>query len=350
MFSNTEFVFGRRVLAERAESYVLDLVSKANDQAKQPIPSEIAKTEQELSFIVHANHYLRQVLASFGLPYTEIVPEQIHFFRETDYERVTGNRSRGGYSSWSGAIYLNSEGVSRIRLYFCILHECVHAQSFQKIFFDWRWEKILPFWYKEMPRQAAIRVGYRAIYHDLGRYREQFTALNEILTDQCASIVLEGMRPELVDRSLLFEGERDELPLAYHDYLPLSRAVARAYGLGEQEAHKILFRGMFRGEMMHLRKVERFYGPGTLRIIASLGKSRLSRLERLLGKKIINWLAARGVLILPLIGRGDEVTLCDFYLGSSDEWKCAAIAKRLLDGRELRAWKKRLRIARRYAK
>lgn len=347
------FVFGARVIGDNAKEYTLGLMARQRNKAMLPVAGEVPKSDAELHFIALANHYLRQALESFGLTYADIAPERIHLLSAADYVRTMGYVARGGYDSGNGGIYVDKEGISRARLYHCLLHECLHAQSFQKTLFDWRPKRSFWFFRMETPCMATMRTGYNSGHYDLGNYFQRFLAFNEILTDQFAAIMLQLMREEMVDHELLTADERDDLPLAYHEYLPLVHAAMRSDGVEkyDQNVFMRLLRGMFSGEMMLLRSFERRYGPGSLRILSAIGGgTRRSRLERLLGPRIVSWLRARGIGILPLYSREEEATLALWYFENNDDTERSALAEKLLNKREWRAWLRRRRLAGRFAK
>jgi plasmid maintenance system antidote protein VapI len=176
-----------------------------------------------------------------------------------------------------------------------ILHESLHLLSKQK----WLVRRdVGTRHYRVMSPERAQRVladnellfwqhrsGYRSFssYADKreNKQHEHFQGLNEAVIDKLALEIVRKHIDELVQELAITPEEKAEIgPYYQFEFIEvldiIIRRLAESMQVSEREIWKEFARGLFTGEMMHLREVELFFGKGALRVLGALGDPELT--------------------------------------------------------------------------
>jgi hypothetical protein len=247
----------------------------------EPLEGEREKRPDELRFIEKINQYLAEEFKELGIDGTpRVLPERVHILPPDAYRKHFPDKVTAGfYDSIFGSVYLADEGLCRLLLYVNILHESLHLLSKQKwlVRRDVGADNELHFW--------QHRSGYRSFssYADKREktQHEHFQGLNEAVIDK---LVLEIMRKhfdELVQELAITPEEKAEIgPYYQFEFIEvldiIIKRLAESMQVSEREIWKKFARGLFTGEMMHLREVERFFGKDALRVLGALGDPELT--------------------------------------------------------------------------
>lgn len=236
------------------------------DGAMEPIEGEYLKTPEELKAIEHINKYLNEEFKELGIKEkVNIKPEQIHLLPADVYNRLPGASAeyklRAFFHGPNQGIYIDKyDSKTRLELYKTIFHEAVHMASFLK--FGMKKEEKRPFLY---------RSGYDVTVEGAKKH-EHFCGLNEMVVDQVVSDMLIKHEKELIKKFKITPEEEKESIYYYPSYVldVILKKIAQNNNEDIKNTWKRFKKGLFTGEMMHLRKVERTFGKGSLRMLAAL--------------------------------------------------------------------------------
>ena len=249
------------------ESLANDIKTRKNipEAWKYIFDDEIEKTEEEIRFIEKANQYIQKELEALGIhDYHKLEPGSFCFVdREKLFPEDTKRDVVGLYNPQTNIIFYNKRGCDKFDMYYLLIHEMVHAASFHK--FHIALERNAP-----GVRITQRRLGYE---HKAQQGNDQhFAALNEALTDEFASNVIFHNWDDMKKEFSFTESDR-ERALTYIDYIKVIEKVFQkiAKNSGEEIANVRgrFMRGLFNGNMLHLRDIEETFGKGSLRILAT---------------------------------------------------------------------------------
>jgi hypothetical protein len=265
-------------LSEQDLAEARGVLDSDHQKGLEPLEGEREKRPDELRFIEKINQYLAEEFKELGIDGTpRVLPERIHILPIVEYKKHFPDGDHIGlHVSSLDAVYFADQGRSRLWLYVGILHELLHLLSKQKwlVRRDAQDNKLL-FW--------QHRSGYRSFRSDADKQKmhEHFNGLNEAVIDKLALEIMRKHADELVQELAITPEEKAETG-AYYEFELIEildiiiQRLAERMQVSEREIWKKFARGLFTGEMMHLREVERFFGKDALRVLGALGDPELA--------------------------------------------------------------------------
>lgn len=234
---------------------------------REPIEGEEPKTEKEKQIIQMVNLFLVQEFERLEIeePFIPILPEQIHLLSREVYKTKTEREdtSHGFAVPTAQAVCINKNSSSQKSFFATVFHEMVHLASHQKY-------SVHP----ENKKVQMYRIGYGVINQE---GKDKFRGFNEFLTDAVVYEIWRRHIDELQEKLSFTKEEVNSISLSYFNkYKGLFRGIITQMAEnGEQKPQEIadrILKGMFTGEMMHLRDIKKVYGENALEILSLLGK------------------------------------------------------------------------------
>lgn len=241
----------------------------------RPVEGEIEKTPEQLKFIEKVNSWLNEEFEELGIKEkAEVLPEEIHLLSQKAFkQRFPQSKSDRFFSPMDQVVYSASSvrGVekNRLALFHAIFHESIHLVSARR------------YRLHDLNDKEKLVVPYRTGYGTFGFLRgthEHFKGFDEAVVDK---IVLDSLVKHKDEFVREFDIKKHELNLAAPYYYwgnmeILDRIIER---IGEKKNENVATvwkrfkKGLFTGEMAHLRDIEKTFGDGALRVVAALGSS-----------------------------------------------------------------------------
>ncbi len=240
-------------------------------KAEEPMPGELVKSDDEIKFIQKINDYLSEEIENSGTKKDyEISQKQIHFlpqdlfqknFPETEIGRKTAIQP-----PFFDQTYINKTLCQDdLMKYYLMMHESVHILSIKKYYVDE--DSIMPY-----------RSGYGIIHPEETETdpHEHFRGLNEALVEKIVIDIFTKHKQEICKEFNISDFYYDYLMprTRYNYYIDILDFIAAKIAEKNSDAKENVWRrfkkGIFTGEMMHLRDIEKTFGKGSLRILAAL--------------------------------------------------------------------------------
>lgn len=250
---------------EKEKNSAVEKLSEWVKKGRTPLEGEEPKTEQEMNMIQAVNSFIAEEFERLEIkePFIPIDSEQVHILSKEVFGKKYGEKMISGLAnSRTKSIYINKDFDSRSHAIFAeVFHEMLHLASHQKFLANTEKEVI-----------SAYRLGYVT-------GEDKLRGLNEFLTDATLLGIWSRHTTDLQEKFSFTKDEANNIPpLAYlPKYFPLFQKifsrVAEKRNEKVQETTNRFSRGMFTGEMMHLRDIENVYGENALEVLALLGKS-----------------------------------------------------------------------------
>jgi len=288
---------------------------------KTPLHGESIKTSEEKQFVSSARQVLQGEFSNLNIPHDQqFTDEQFHIFHDDRFIDNFGPHAPDAVTdTMSSAVFLNRDRYpDRFAFYVALFHEGIHLASHQKFHL---FEGSLPI--------ATYRAGYTNMDFCKRPHREHFRGFDEAVVDMTTRELIEKNWQNL--SSTLHFNENDKAYLGslktatdtgYGEYDKIIDFVIDGIAQNKGEAREAVWnrfkKGVFTGEMMHLRDVERVFGKGTLRVLAHLGTSKDGEPQK------------------------NDAAIVMRYLQSGDEEEKGQIAKELLSEVEYRAYLRRI--------
>jgi len=234
---------------------------------------EIEQSPEILKSIEIINSCLKQEFNDLGIPemWSEVKAEQYHLLHSLTFHDLRGEGTLASFMVRSCEILVNFDDFIRrgtiADLQSTLLHESVHANSFQK------------FSYNEITDTVnQERIGYQGRSSgDLER--QNFLGLNEAVTEKLARELFNKNEGQFRGLKLFQEKPEAKDYGVYNDYIEvldfLIEKIADNNQVSSEEVWKKFKKGMMTGEMMHLREIEKVFGKKSLSIISLLGDDGL---------------------------------------------------------------------------
>lgn len=256
-------------LSEADKKDAKEFIAYEHRRAKEPISGEYRKTKEDLEIILALNEYIQEEIRALGLEEVEAVaPSQIHLFSRDTYKEHFPNLDVSAFhEAFNRTINVDADDVEKSgKLQFIrdLLHEMVHIVSKTKYYLSENDIKV-------------TRSGYRNVNPTEGH--EHFLALNEAVVEKIVIDILERHRLDLVhnfDVSLEDYAKEGKYFSNYNEYIKvledIVNEISEKKGENTDDVWKRFKLGIFTGEMMHLRDINKIYGSNGLKIMDMLGK------------------------------------------------------------------------------
>jgi len=254
-------IIGKNLTPER-KTEVVSYLEGRKDRSAEAIEGECIKTKEQLRFINYVGKCLKGEFKELGIDKKpDILPEQIHLLPRDIYRRETGRDSRPAFFfSLNQGVCINRDHYpTRIKLYKAIIHEMIHSNSFLR--FQERKEELQPF---------RSKVGYSSAFGEKGERYEQFDGLNEMVADKFAFEVYSKHKEEFTEKFKFTDSEQNEGVSFYPTNIldTITKKIAVKNKENTKDVWERFKRGLFIGEVMHLRDVERTFGKDSLHLLS----------------------------------------------------------------------------------
>lgn len=273
---------------------------------------ETEKTSEQLRIIEKVNEHLNEELQDMGIKKEfSLSSNKIHFLPGDVYKKQFSGKTEAGFTNViDNEIFVDlSQAINNKKLYSIILHESIHLVSAER--------------YAAEKNKMQISVwlgksGYENIKDPIGLH-EHLRGFNEVVVTKVSQGIFKKHKKELTKELRLSKKEKKAGAHGYRTEILdlIISEIARENNEKEKDVWNRFKKGLFTGEMMHLRDIERTFGRGSLRVIAALYSST---------KKEINSEEAYDKII--------------DYLVTNNEKRKEEIAKEILIDREWVAYKK----------
>lgn len=254
-------IIGRKLTSEKKKEIGWYLEGR-KDEAMKPLEGEYEKTKEQLKFIKYIGKCLNSELKELKIDKkVNISPEQIHLLPRDVYRRKTGEDfSAAFFLALNQGVCINRDYYStRMKLYQAIAHEMIHLGSFLR--FQGREEELRPF---------RSKVGYSSEFGKKEERYEQFDGLNEMMVDKFLPKIFLKHKEEFIKKFRLTKQEQNE-GLSYYSTDILDTLIEKIAAKNKEKTEDVWNRfknGLFTGEAMHLRDIERTFGKDSLHLLS----------------------------------------------------------------------------------
>lgn len=314
MKGNERFISRKGTTPEQkkgAEEYI----ARIRKSMEEPFEGEYEKSEEEVRFIGRVDKYVAEELYRLGLRFpVEITPKRFHVLSSEAYdrERPADAWPCGFYEPDAGA-FVHGD-MPLLNIFKTVAHEAVHMASYHA-------HELVNIKGREKTQFGTYRIGY-----DIST-SSRFQRFNEGVTELITLELLDDHREEMEKEFPVSEKEKEAASIKYYNFeINLLQKIIVGISQRHGEALELVWdrikRGFFSGHMMHLRGVERVFGPGALIVLAALDDK-----------------------LPPGLSGDEDQQLTMRFFTTSDEAEKEEIAEKLLSEREkdLEAYKKRLK-------
>ncbi len=260
--------------AELAEGFLRE----CREKGMQPIEGELQKTEEDKQMIAEVNAIIRSESKVFGIELETIEQDSVHFLPAEICKRMGLYETGGAYDPKFGRILLNDELLKdKGRRISAVLHESLHAISHHKFF---------------LCDDGAIE-NYRVGYQNKPTHQEYqwFEGFNEAVLCVFQNLLLDIHSDELNKKFGFTEEDITHIKKwrsIYEESLwSMIHKIADYKGESLYTTANRFVKGHFTGEMLHLKDIEKVYGPKSLRILAMLDDGHDSRPEQVLLRNMV---------------------------------------------------------------
>lgn len=252
-------------LSDKVREDAEDFVISEQEIARQPVSGEYKKTEDDYRIISVLNDYIQEELKAIEIDEIKAIdPNQIHLFPSITYNQKFPQVDASAFhESFDKIINVDADeagDIGKLQFFRDLLHEMVHIASKNKYFL------------KASKGIGVSRSGYRNVNPE--KEHEHFQGLNEAIVEKIVIDILQSHRNDIVrdfDVSLEDYNKEGKYFCYYQEYIEIIQSIvkkiAETKGETEDEVWKRFKRGIFTGEMMHLRDIEKIYGKGSLRML-----------------------------------------------------------------------------------
>ena len=267
-----EQIIGKN-LSEESKETARSALDKRRERLEQPFKGEYTKDELDIRFIETINWYIKKQFEELEIdgPFPSLTLYQFHLLSAESFAKNFPQRAARGadgfYDSRGDAIIINKDAPRqpndrrdpRLRLYMTMMHEAMHAISARKFSVN-----------EERLRQ--IKIGYQIgkPYDD----RQLLVGVNEVITDIVARIFFQRYQKQ-IEKNFNLKYPEGNLWAGYVPYRNvwylIANKISEETGKSVGKVNARYQRGLFTGEMMHLREIEEIFGKDALRVLAALG-------------------------------------------------------------------------------
>lgn len=280
-------IFGKNLEEDDVKKATTDIVDY-REKFLQKMDGELEKTPEELKFIKFADKSLREEYKELDIEEKNprFKPEQFHIYPEKQYINRFSNFSNRGVDAFydpdtDGVIFKKSN--DRISLYYNILHEGIHVDSFHKYLIN-----------KDTGKTSTYRTGYLITDErksdQENKYFERLRLINEAIVEKTTRDVFRKNINKFINDFAITEEEiKKSRHYTLYDCIldvmeNIVAEVAKKKGENQNTIWRRLKRGLFTGEMMHLRDFEKYADKGLLNKLANI--KSIADAERELPKRL----------------------------------------------------------------
>ncbi len=266
------FKVSLRKTPEFLRSYIENKVRELRETPGK-IDGEYEKNPIDVKAISFINLILSEKIEKLKIQSPGVMdPSRIHLLNNEASERLGLVGSiQAHYYPTVDSIFVNRDKFqnSKLKLYLTILHEAIHHYSYTDIMYD----NLVG----ENSKITASRSGYDIYNKFNSPNNKHFVGFNEALIQRIASRLFEQNVERFIKEWQITENEIDDLDEFGDSYnvedIIIQTIIDKIAKLSQQDSDTISKdweNGVFTGKMYHLRDIEKYFGPGALRVIASL--------------------------------------------------------------------------------
>jgi hypothetical protein len=228
---------------------------------------EFEKNPDELKAIELFNRYYKNECEKIGMSFSQIEIDSIHFVPRDAIDILNGEDSSDAYidemTDTQEILIASDQFPNRIQLFEVLLHEMGHKVPSLK----WHFEKDrYPISENGIEKTSAIGGG------------SHFTGLNEIILQGIVREIGLIHKKELKEELFVMDDEYEEyqtLPFGYDYYQPILDQIIKGISDVKKESAKNVWENMkrsyFESSILYLKVIDEIWGPGSLRVLATLG-------------------------------------------------------------------------------
>jgi len=265
-------VFGNNLTEEekgKAESQIYS----NRKEVQAYYEGEYEKTEEDFAIISDLNSYLQEELKEIGIEDMQpILAGQIHIFPEPTFKKYYPDAGTYiFYKPLDNSISFNGDivdQVGRLYLFESILHEMVHAASISKF-------------YLQNETISVYRSGYRSM--NPTKEHEHLNGLNEAVVEKMAIEIFKKHKRDIIVKfginadELQKDAEYTSHYIKYIEILDIIlKRIADVNGENLEEVWNRFKKGLFSGEMMHLRDIKKICGKESFEMIDLLESEEMA--------------------------------------------------------------------------
>ena len=256
-------------VSEENKEFVSEDIEKIRDKWGNKIDGEYEKNEEEIKVINVANILLQEEIKKLGIePRNPIENDRVHFLNKKIAESLMID-SDGAYSLRKDAVFIVKDNFEngRLGLYTNVLHEIVHYYSIRSF---------IAIETKNNNSINPYRSGYdvKNLKED---YHTHFRGFNEAVVEKIVQEILQKNNKKLTKEFKINEAERknknNSIFYYYGEIEILNTIIEKIAEFSKKNKENVwgqIKKGLFNGEMMYLREVEKVFGPGSLRVLAAM--------------------------------------------------------------------------------
>lgn len=258
---------GPRSYTEEQEQKARRAIRQWREAGRTPDAEETAQTEEDKRMIGTIRDFLADELRELGFDAeVSFDSSQFHFYDSEIYLRRFPDKYKALTQSSENSVILNRGGMATpAQKFSTLLHEAIHLISFQRAFLEVKG--------KEKNIYDA-RLGYRLRSPWKKGQRDFFRGLNEVVTELAAYRILKKRRRELEERFGITAEDTEGAIYSYMEHANILnvivKKIAKYRGYEEGEVWLTFLKGLYRGNLLHLKEVDIVFGKGSLRIVSLL--------------------------------------------------------------------------------
>lgn len=248
--------------AESGYAAAKDFVLKEWAQGTDLLPGEKEKSQEELELIAVAHAAIAKWLSSRDIPFAEVDSNRIHFLAEDDlFQHDADSSTLGYYDSFHDRILIKKTPAHpAAEILSTLVHEMLHGAHVHTLRLE------------ESGLVKETRSGYA--FTPTRPEKLSGEGFNEIVLVYTTFQVLLEAGPLIEQRLGITIQELTDIQLPYMRYADLlhtiAQGIARAEGKQLAAVYTDLVRGQFANTMLNLKAIEKTFGKGSLRVLASL--------------------------------------------------------------------------------
>ncbi len=246
---------------------LINELEKEKENGAKIFPGEKPKTEQHIQQINSVMQMINNELKNIGVKELDYPLCRVHFFDHEQYvkEYPLHSDNEGLYNSVEDYVVIDLKWLeSKIDT---LIHELLEAGTFKLQLYNIEKGTI----------ERTAKSGYLTSNSD--KKHEHFRNLNEAIIDKMVYEILQNNR-ELIKNNFKIDKFEPEKHEGYSDFIPvidqiiekISQArLQKGSGKNMKENKNLVWsklkKGLFTGEVMHLREIERVFGKRALKIL-----------------------------------------------------------------------------------